>query len=75
MSNSIRYVVDVIATLCGLDSPDELSVPGLCGVLLAAVILVYACFRAVLLTAWPGENDTHHVKNRVLRDEDPGDAN
>lgn len=74
MSDSIRYFVDVIATLCGFDSPESLSLAGLSGVALAAVILIYACFRAVLLTVWPGERETCHIKRRVIRDEDPGDA-
>ncbi len=74
MNATLRYIVDVIATLCGFDAPDALSLPGMGFVSLAALVLVYACYRAVLLTLWPGESDAGHAKHRVLRDEESGDA-
>ena len=74
MSDLIRYYIDMLATLCGFDAPATLEIPGFTIVLLAAAVLVYACFRAILLSAWPGEHDAGHVKCRILHDEEPLDA-
>lgn len=72
--DKLHYYVDLLATLCGFDSPETISTFGIVFVLLAAVVLIYAFYRAVFLTIWPGENNRHHIKWRVLDDEDPSDA-
>jgi hypothetical protein len=39
-------------------------------VALAAVIVLWAFYAAVRYTVKPGEEDRHHVKRRILVDED-----
>ena len=39
-------------------------------VVLAAVIVLWAFYAAVRYTVRPGEEDRHHLKRRVLVDED-----
>ena len=39
-------------------------------VALAAVIVLWAFYAAVRYTVRPGEEDPHHVKRRILVDED-----
>jgi len=39
-------------------------------VVLAAVIVLWAFYDAVRYTVRPGEEDLHHVKRRILVDED-----
>ena len=74
MMERLRYYVDLLAALCGFDSPDRVSAFGVSIVMLAAAALIYACYRAVLLTLWPGEQGTDHIKRRVLDDEEASDA-
>ncbi len=74
MTDRLRYYIDLLAALCGFDSPQTVSAFGIVFVLLAAVVLIYAFYRALLLTLWPGEQDSQHIKWRVLEDEEPSDA-
>ena len=74
MTERLRYYVDLLATLCGFDSPEQVSAFGVLIVILATAVLIYACYRAVLLTVWPGERGTDHIKRRVLDDEEASDA-
>ena len=39
-------------------------------VVLAAVIVLWAFYAAVRYTVRPGEEDRHHLKRRILVDED-----
>jgi hypothetical protein len=39
-------------------------------VVLAAIIVLWAFYAAVRYTVRPGEEDRHHVKRRILVDED-----
>ena len=39
-------------------------------VVLAAVIVLWAFYAAVWYTVRPGEEDRHHLKRRILVDED-----
>ena len=70
----LRHWLDVVATACGLDSASDASVAGLAAVALAGATLVFAAYRAVTATLWPGETDPRHVKHRMLRDEVDDDA-
>ena len=70
----LRYYADLLATVCGFDSPEQISALGIFFVVLAAAALIYACYRALLLTLWPGEDDADHVKRRVLEEEEAPDA-
>lgn len=74
MTERIRYYVDLLAALCGFDSPQEVSAFGIAMVALAAATLIYACYRALTLTLWPGERGADHIKRRVLDDEEACDA-
>lgn len=67
--DQLRYLVDALAALCGFDSPQEIGVGGVLVVILAAGLLVYVVYRAALLSLWPGEAGSDHIKRRVL-DED-----
>ncbi len=74
MTERLRYYVDLLAALCGFDSPEKISLFGVVFVILATAALIYACYRAVLLTLWPGERNAEHIKRRVLNDEEVSDA-
>ena len=74
MTERIRYYIDLLATLCGFDSPQEVSAFGMVMVALAAATLIYACYRALTLTLWPGECSADHIKRRILEDEETCDA-
>lgn len=41
------------------------------GVGLAALLVVWVIWRAVILTVRPGEDDPDHIKRQVLRDDVP----
>ena len=68
--NTFRYYVDLLASLCGFDIPDKVSTFGILVVVFATLILVYAFYKAVALTIWPGESNPEHIKRRVLVDEE-----
>ncbi len=74
MIERLRYYADLLVTLCGFDSPEQVSLFGVVIVVLASALLIYACYRALLLTVWPGEQETRHIKRRVLEDEETSDA-
>ena len=40
-------------------------------ILIAAVLVVWVIWRAVVLTVRPGEDDPHHIKRTVLEDDEP----
>ena len=74
MNEQLEYWLDAIATACGLDSASEASVAGLAVVAAAGATLVFAAYKAVTATLWPGERRSDHIKRRVLLDEVDGDA-
>lgn len=75
MIERVRYYLDLLAALCGFDSPEEISTFGIVMVALAAATLIFACYRALTLTLWPGEKNVDHIKRRVLEDEEACNAN
>lgn len=74
MTDRLRYYIDLLAALCGFDSPETVSTFGILFVVFATIVLIYAFYRAVLLTLWPGERNADHIKWRVLDEEGPSDA-
>lgn len=74
MIERLQYYADLLVALCGFDSPEQVSLFGVVIIILAAALLIYACYRALLLTLWPGEQETDHIKQRVLDDEETSDA-
>ena len=71
---TLRYWLDLVATLCGFDASENLSAVEVALVLAALAVLVYAAYRAITCTFWPGEVDEAHIKYRVLADEEHFDA-
>ena len=68
--NTLRYYIDLLASLCGFDIPAEVSTFGILVVIFASLILIYAFYKAVALTLWPGESNHNHIKYRVLVEEE-----
>ena len=68
MTDRLSYWFDLLLTACGLDGAGDNLLFGLIVVLTAAVALVYAAYRALTATLWPGETDPYHIKHRVIRD-------
>ncbi|MFT5350150.1 MAG: hypothetical protein ACI909_003641 [Planctomycetota bacterium] len=66
----VNYYFELLASVCGFDSPDTITALGLSVVLLATCILIYSFYRAVYVTIWPGETNLNHIKRRVLIEED-----
>jgi len=73
--DSVNYYIELLATVCGFETPDTIDTFGLAVVLLATLVLIYAFYRAILLTIWPGEISADHIKRRVLNEEDVRDEN
>jgi len=71
----VRYYLELLASMCGFDKPDAITTSGLVIVVFATVILIFAFYRAVLITIWPGETSTDHIKRLVLIEEDVVDEN
>ena len=70
-----NYYIELLASVCGFGSPDTITTLGLVVVLLATCVLIYAFYRAVYVTIWPGETSADHIKRRVLIEEDGRDEN
>ncbi len=70
-----NYYIGLLASVCGFESPDTITTLGLAVVLLATCVLIYAFYRAVYVTIWPGETSADHIKRRVLIEEDVQDEN
>lgn len=68
MTDRLSYWFDLLLTACGLDGAGDFSAFGILTVLGAAAVLVYAAYRALTATLWPGETDPYHIKHRVIRD-------
>ena len=68
--DSVSYYIELLASVCGFETPDTIMTFGLVVVVLATFILIYAFYRAVLVTIWSGETNADHIKRRVLIDED-----
>ncbi len=73
--DTVRYYIELLATMCGFETPDTITTFGLAVVLIAMFILIYAFYRAILVTIWPGETNANHIKRRVLNEEDVRDEN
>ncbi len=73
--DSVNYYIELLASVCGFETPDTIEMFGLVVVLLATFILIYAFYRAIFLTIWPGETSADHIKRRVLNEEDVRDEN
>ncbi len=69
----VGYYMELLASACGFDAPDAITKSGLVVVLLATCVLIYAFYRAVYVTIWPGETNADHIKRRVLIEEDVRD--
>jgi len=74
VTDRLQYWIDLLVTACGLDGAGEYSLAGIVTVLTAAAVLVYAAYRALTATLWPGETDPDHIKHRFIRDGEDGDA-
>ena len=74
MTDRLQYWIDLFVTACGLESAGEYSVVGVVAVAAAAAVLVYAAYRALTATLWPGETDPDHIKHHFVRDGEDGDA-
>ncbi|MCG8432900.1 MAG: hypothetical protein MJA83_02585 [Gammaproteobacteria bacterium] len=70
----VIYYFELLATLCGFDGRSGYSIPGMIVVLLALVAVIYAFYRAIISTIWPGETARSHIKHRILSDEENHNA-
>ena len=66
----LNYYLEMLANICGFSSPDSISALGLIVVAMASCVLVYAVYRAIFITIWPGETSANHIKRRILIEED-----
>ncbi len=69
----VSYYIELLASMCGFDNPDTVTTFGLVVVIIATFILIYAFYRAIYVTIWPGETSVDHIKRRVLIEEDVRD--
>ena len=69
----VNYYFDLLASVCGFDSPDAITKSGLVVVIVATFVLIYAFYRAILLTIYPGETNADHIKRYILIEEDVPD--
>ena len=63
---SFDYYLELMLSLCGFDSPAIISIGDVIMVVIAALVLIYALYRAVVLTIWPGEYEPSHIKHAFL---------
>lgn len=66
----IIYYFDLFISLCG--DVTSASLFGIIVVVLATITLIYAFYRAVYVSIWPGEVEPDHIKRRILSE---GNAN
>ena len=74
MTEVLWYILDLIASACGFDLSEPASLFGFATVVGSACVLIYASYRALVLSLSPGEDDSRHIKRQVLRDKKYTDA-
>lgn len=67
--DSLNYYLNRFLELCGLENITLYQLPGLIVTLIAIVIVIYAFYRAVITTLWPGETCHEHIKHSILEEE------
>jgi len=71
MTERVQYYIDLILTLCGYDGVvTDVSWIAIAVVVTALVVVMYAFYKAVIYTLWPGETKGSHIKRMVLGDRD-----
>jgi len=71
MIERVQYYVDLILTLCGYDGVvADVSWSAIAVVVTAFFVVMYAFYKAVIYTLWPGETKESHIKRMVLGDRD-----
>lgn len=70
MSDKIQYYIDILLAACGFDGSSGLPWLDVVVVSIAAFIVVYAVYRMIVCSLWPGETDHHHVKYSILDGKD-----
>ncbi len=66
---TILYYIKLFVALCGFDGSEGGFVFGWLMVSIATVIVVYTFYQGIVKTLWPGEQDTKHIKYRILEDD------
>ena len=69
MNEKIDYYLAFLSSLCGFDSPDQISIGGVLIIVIALVALVISIYKMVAYTLWPGEPSLNHIKRTVLSEE------
>jgi hypothetical protein len=69
MKETIAYYFQVFLSLCGELFTGYTSIFELAIVLLAFLVVVYAFYKAITLSLWPGETSKNHIKRTVLEDD------
>lgn len=75
MKEKIIYYADLISELCGFDGSAGSSLLGWVMVSLATAIVIATFYIWITRTLWPGEQDTDHIKRRILIDDEVPHAN
>lgn len=68
MIDKVIYYFELFLSLCGEIADSGITVYALTVVLVAAGVVVYAFYRAIVCFFWPGETATTHIKRTVLED-------
>ena len=68
MIDKVIYYFELFLALCGDIARTDISIFALLIVLLAAGMVVYAFYRAIYCSIWPGETSQTHIKRIVLED-------
>lgn len=67
--DTFLYYIELFIALCGFDGSEGGLVFGWLMVSIATVIVVYTFYQGIVKTIWPGEQDTSHIKYRILDDD------
>ena len=75
MSERIFYYVELISAACGYNGAEGNSTIGWLMVIFSIVLVVLAYYYCISLSIWPGEEDSDHIKRRILLESEIHDEN
>ena len=66
LQDRLAYYIELLSTLCGFDTPQEISMVSMIVVFIAFLIVCWAFYLTIIYTLWPGETDSNHCKYDIL---------
>ncbi len=69
MEQKVDYYLALLSSLCGFDSPEDVSLGGIVMIFIALAVLVFSVYKMVTYTLWPEDKSKEHIKYSVLNEE------